>query len=311
MINFNGMKYLLIVNAISGQGRSLAVLDDVRAIMNEKKLDYRVSITKYPGHAKEIAQTVKSEDDTTIISLGGDGTIYEIINGINDYVPLIILPTGSGNDFNRVIYQNRELPISEILKLCLDGKACKVDLGQITVDGEQRRFLNTTSIGLDADINALASSWIRAKKYNKDKAYNKAIVKLVLRHKFPTVTISIDDKEPFTKTCTIINTMNGEYYGNGRLANPLFDLQDGLFEFCYVDPLSIPGIAIVFPKYEKGGVTDIKKAHLCKCKKIHLHSDTPFNFQSDGENGMASDLQIRVLEGKLLLMVPDDNQVLN
>ena len=67
------------------------------------RADYEIIETQFPNHAKEIAQQYTALDDVCLYAVGGDGTIFEVMNGINDQVPLAIIPCGTGNDFYRVI----------------------------------------------------------------------------------------------------------------------------------------------------------------------------------------------------------------
>lgn len=94
-----------IVNHTSATGKCRNVLKKVIERLSEKGEQYKLFKTKYEGHASEIAEKLSKlpDEKITIIVIGGDGTINEVLNGISDFekVRLGIIPAGSGNDFAR------------------------------------------------------------------------------------------------------------------------------------------------------------------------------------------------------------------
>lgn len=92
-----------IVNKTSRTGKSAQIWESVRKILDARDIEYMYHITMYEGHATELAREIsaKNEEDITIVVLGGDGTMNEVLNGIVDFekVRFGIIPTGSGNDF--------------------------------------------------------------------------------------------------------------------------------------------------------------------------------------------------------------------
>lgn len=300
------MNYFIIANSISGQGKTKENVALITSALEELNLEYTLTYTKYPNHAKELAETIKKEDNTTIISMGGDGTIFEIVNGINPEVPLIIIPTGSGNDFFRIISGNKEIDFKKLIKDSINGKTTKLDLIKVVRDNIEYKCLNTTSLGVDADINDMASKFIRAEKYNKDTAYNVAILKNILHIVPKNLKITLDDKSKAVSVL-LFTIMNGRYYGNGYNPTPQADLQDGLLDVVYVGKLPLISLLLALLKYKSGKTDKIKQATITKCKTIEISSDVPFNMQSDGENYSCKELKLEVLPKALTLVIPGYN----
>ena len=123
------MKHIFIVNKISGKKRGLKTVSIIEDIMQKHHYDYEIHITQYPTHAKKIAANYKKEDDVTIYAVGGDGTILEVVNGIEEGIPLGIIPCGSGNDFYRMIGPKDNLKL--LIEKTINGIVKKIDFGKI------------------------------------------------------------------------------------------------------------------------------------------------------------------------------------
>ena len=100
-------KYLAIVNPAAGGGRSRQLLPAALTRLRSAGIEVDVRETSALGHATEIARQAWSEGYRKFISVGGDGTSYEIINGLfplvdGDETPTLgFLPLGTGNSFLR------------------------------------------------------------------------------------------------------------------------------------------------------------------------------------------------------------------
>ena len=101
------MKVLLIFNPFAGHKRAGKILPEVEAAFNKKNIQFDLRKTDYPEHAMEIIQEADFGAYDGIVAAGGDGTLFEVINGYyknpsESKVPLGILPIGTGNAFARV-----------------------------------------------------------------------------------------------------------------------------------------------------------------------------------------------------------------
>ena len=96
--------YTFIVNPHSRSGEGAKTWEEVHSILKEKHIPFEVHFTRYQKHATYIMRTLTLDSvSRTVVVLGGDGTINEAINGIEDFRHLTLgyIPTGSGNDFAR------------------------------------------------------------------------------------------------------------------------------------------------------------------------------------------------------------------
>ncbi|MDY6062251.1 MAG: diacylglycerol kinase family lipid kinase [Erysipelotrichaceae bacterium] len=299
------MKWIFVVNITSGQGKSVKEINTIHRVMQQANLEYEIIKTEYPGHASAITKTFSKEDDVCIVSVGGDGTIFEVVNGLNEDVPMAILPTGSGNDFFRMIGDQNH-PTEELLNDLLDSYETRIDLCHARRDNKDYKFINCTSLGFDADINADAVKIIKNTTIHKNNAYNIGIIKNLLFRKNKEYLIEIDGQKTTINTM-LITIMNGKYYGNGFNPTPMADCQDGYLDICHIDYLSIPKILKFIPLYKNGRHLKLKAIHFKKCKHFKLISKNKSSLESDGENYECFKLEIEVLEKALRLRVPKNS----
>lgn len=148
-----------IVNYTSATGKCRNVLKKVIDRLTEKGTEYKLCQTKYNGHAAEIAEKLSKlpDEKVTIIVVGGDGTINEVLNGITDFekVRLGIIPAGSGNDFARGLKIGRDinLLVDKLIDNHLNDKTKRVDLGRVSFEEEGSRLFGISSgLGMDAIV---------------------------------------------------------------------------------------------------------------------------------------------------------------
>lgn len=97
-------RYEFIVNPQARSGRGKRIWERMEPELKRRKIDFDVYITEKKGHAGEIAGRLSGPgQQRTIVVLGGDGTVNEVINGLNvsENITLGYIPVGSGNDFAR------------------------------------------------------------------------------------------------------------------------------------------------------------------------------------------------------------------
>lgn len=204
------IKNIFIINGEAGKNRSKDFFQYLNNLPVECK-DYMLMIhTDQQGDATKIAKVYsKLYPDAIIYSVGGDGTLNEVVNGIDCNSKLSIIPTGTGNDFYR-IFKN------------IEGTK-KIDLGIVN----KKKFINIASLGMDAEIAKKANEYKRGKLFSKI-AYEKAILDFFIQN--PYYNTSLGD-------ITLLVVANGKYYGNGVPINPNYNLNNGFFDVYYTERL--------------------------------------------------------------------------
>ena len=99
-------KWLFIVNATAGQGKTGRKVNKLMHSLTEHNFDFEIELTKAPMHAVELAMNAVKNGFQKIVAVGGDGTLNEVVNGImksgsEKSIHLGLIPEGGGNDFAR------------------------------------------------------------------------------------------------------------------------------------------------------------------------------------------------------------------
>lgn len=294
------MRHIFIVNRISGQGKALKFVPIIERVAKKYQLDYEILYTEKENDAKIYAQKYH-DNDIIIYSAGGDGTLFEIVNGIKDTSTLCVLPLGSGNDFCRLI--SNEKNVEKILIDSIIGHQTSIDYALCN----DYKWINVTSFGIDAEINATASKWIRKGLFTKGPAYIFSIIKNMINLKSHHYTIKVDG-ETLKNDYYIVAVLNGRYYGNGVPACPDASVQDGYLDLCLVPKISFFKVYPLLIKYLSGKHLNDPDFKRIKAKDIDISCDEMVNYQSDGENNMTNHVHISIKEKALKMIIPNNSK---
>ena len=130
---------LLIVNPRAGKTKAKTSLFDIVNILSEHDMRVTVEITRYSGHARDIARD--SADDFHVIAcVGGDGTLNEVIGGVIESgknIPIGYIPAGSTNDFATTLKLSKD--IKQAARDIADGIERCIDVGKF--DGKYFTYI--------------------------------------------------------------------------------------------------------------------------------------------------------------------------
>lgn len=290
------MRHIFIVNSISGQGKAKSFAPIIEKTCQDKNLDYIIEFTQGPKDAQRLASKY-SDKDSIIYSVGGDGTLFEVVNGVSEDATVAIIPLGSGNDFYRLI--GKEKDFKKILIDTIDAPVKMIDIATCN----DYKWINVTSFGIDAKINACASNWIRNQTFSKGPAYILAILKNVIKLKSEYYKIKIDD-QVIEGEFYIVAVMNGRYYGNGIKACPSADIQDGYLDVCLVEKCPAYHTYPFLMKYLRGKHTNSKLFRQIKAQNVIIDCIKEVECESDGENSTTTHVEINIKKGALKLKAP-------
>lgn len=288
------MKHVFIVNPTSGVGEYKKVLEWVSR--NFQKEDFEIHVTKYPGHATKIA--AKYDKGNVLYAVGGDGTAFEVINGMNFDNEFAVIPVGTGNDFFKAV--NYDKPLEDLLyETVYQGEVTMIDLGQIN----DYYFLNFASVGLDSDINYRAERLKENKLIPRKSIYIVSALREIATIKPKQIEI-FNDSFNLKKSITLLSIMNGRFYGGTFNSAPQASLVDGQLDICIIDAVSRRKAIALMPKYMRGTHTDLNEVTTLKLKKFTIKSRSPFKFSADGEVFQYDRINIKVHEKILKYRLP-------
>jgi len=293
-------KTLLIVNPVAKHGETGTLIPVIERLL--QNIPHDTVLTDHIGHATELAAS--ADDYDTIVAVGGDGTVHEVLNGIMtrpaETRPVLgVLPTGSGNDTRRTVGVPTDLT-DAAMALATGGRR-RFDVG--VCNGLY--FNNSFAAGLDARVTAKAVEYKVTTKRSGLWLYLTALMHVLFHELYPQrVRLSWDGAPAADVELLAIAVTNGPTYGGGFLITPDADPVDGLFDVCVIDPLSLPGALIRLPFVIIGKHTKMKPVTMSRHSSLVIESDERVPAQIDGEVLLDYRYEISMLPGAIECIVP-------
>ncbi len=282
-----------IVNPTAGSGYATQVESQLRAKLQSKGVEARIVHTEHPGHATVLAKEASAQPDCTgVISVGGDGTAFEVACGLmHSGTPLGIIPAGTGNDFIKTVSLPKD-PMAA-LDVILTGKARPVDVGALN----DRLFLNVCGTGFDVTV---LDYTLAAKKYVRGiLPYLIGLVRAI-RHYEPVHLRFTADGETQERDVLICSVANGRYFGGGIPICPDAKPDDGLFDLVVVENKPRWMIPFYLPSLLMGRVLKFPFTTHKRVTEVRIEA-RGMRFNADGEVSNMDEARIRVLPGELTL----------
>lgn len=292
------MKHIFIVNPVSGKGKAKKLIPLIEAYFANHPGDFEIIETQGHGFATQIAARYHVEDDVVLYSVGGDGTAYEVLNGLNDKVLMAIIPGGTGNDYFRMLgYKDKEL--AKIIADTIEGRNVRVDHGLCN----GMKIINTSSMGFDAQINKTAEVIGKKLPIPRTMVYLVSVFITLSKLRGYDLTLEMADGiHKFRAILIVIN--NGRWYGGGFQPTPMADIQDGHFDILVVDECNWLTVLKLLPKYMKGTHINEPIAHFFKADQFVLKSVGNVDFGFDGEAMVGDHFAYQIVKGGLYMRVP-------
>lgn len=292
------MRCRIIMNPVAAGGAHQRYFED---ILNELSTAYKCESvrTEYHGHAEILAAAAVREQVDLIVSVGGDGTLYQVINGVlseNGQPLLGIIPAGTCNDYVKSIRIPRDI-----------RKACQVieaghwewfDAGQ----AGDRYFVNAAGLGFDAQVvKALHHSRVKGKA-----AYVSTVLRQIFNYKAQRLHIT-NGREYFRPDAFMLTVANGAYYGGQFHIAPQANTQDGQLNAVLVRDASALRRLMIFPHFFKGSHVHEKEVELIDTKELEVVADSEITLQLEGELYTPLDNRIvfKVHPKRLKILVPN------
>ena len=298
-------KTLLVANPVSQNGNGAVAAhragEALRSRLGEDRFD--LVMTEAPAHGKRIAEESAGYD--TVVALGGDGLIHEVVNGLMsigeaERPALGVLPMGSGNDYARTLGLSFDLERS--LKQLESARPRLFDLG--LCNGEY--FAETLSFGLDA---AIALDTVeRRKRTGKTGTplFLASGIDMLLHHiKEYRFAASLDGGEPFESSMLLFAVQVGPTYGGGFRICPEAKTDDALLDLCIAHPpLGIPKAVFIFLLAKDAHHTGFKQLEFKRASMLRIEFDEQPPAQIDGEPIPSLTYDVSVAAHALRVLVP-------
>jgi YegS/Rv2252/BmrU family lipid kinase len=239
------MNPLLIVNPRSGGGRTGSMFDKMRGPIERALGPVDVALTERSRHAVEIAREAALAGRETVVAVGGDGSVHEVVSGLMEAreqrgdAPLTtrlgIIGQGTGGDFRKTL--GIEHRLDRYCEVIAAGRSRPIDVGRFTYvshDGRSERgfFVNILSIGMGGLVDQYVAEM--GKHLGGTAAYFFASLRAVFKNEVGVVRCSMrtgggELREQVLST-RVLAICNGRFFGSGMHAAPMAQPDDGVFE---------------------------------------------------------------------------------
>jgi YegS/Rv2252/BmrU family lipid kinase len=311
---------LVIYNPVAGSGRTHKYWPDIQNSLREANINFDAVATREPLDAITLAQQAQKKY-STVIGIGGDGTIHEIVNGLmrasgeGETIPLGVIPLGNGDDFSKMIppetpIGGRPFDWQTAVNKIEKGQTHLFDVGQIIGDQPHPElgpgphyFANSLDVGFGAQ--GAQNMLIIPKFFKGLAAYLAAIVVTLFNYPTLNLRIRLDDQEPFTQSSTMTAVMNGRCFGNGFWICPDARIDDGLFDLLISQEVGRLKIIRLVPKFMRGTHVDDPVLSMYRSKRVVIDTQVPIVVETDGEVLYPSinHLEIEILHKRLRVIV--------
>ena len=290
---------VIIANQQSNWGQSQSRIRQALAFFSEHKFPFSLFMTEHPGHARELAINATAQNAGTIIVIGGDGTVNEVLNGILitkcDRLPILgIIPSGSSNDFSKSLAIPQRL--RDACQTIINAKTRYIDVGQ----AGSHYFCMASCIGLFSNIAAQSK---RLKGMKGSLRYMAAALK-VIRQMPAGWKMSIKtDTETFQGVYGNLLVSNIPRFGGLTMiadAKP----DDGILDCMLIeipDKRQAVNLAVLAIRR---GLEHHKNVTMFKAKSLSVSLDRPALLCNDGEvhTDPVKEIDYRILDQKLKII---------
>lgn len=299
------MKIAIIINPISGKGNGKKFFKQIsRLHINNSYIEY--FLTEKPLHAVEIAKRVSNYD--RIIVCGGDGTLHEVINGIdiNSYAKLGLLPIGSGNDFSLSFHKSKVDILSLLDYYISDNPLIRqVNFGDVEIIDSnkkifKKRMINSFGVGFDAKVAFFKQN---NKLLSGSFSYIYSILKSLIEFNKIDFNAMYDEKT-INGNALFCAVGNGESIGGGLYLMPNAKVDDSILDLSIVSINSRLKLLTLIPKAMSNSLTTRKELTQYRFNNLELTLSTPFYAHIDGEviTDIAKLIKVTMPEQKLNFM---------
>lgn len=272
-----------------------------------------LKFTSFPGHAVELTRHALTEGADVILSIGGDGTHNEVVNGffdpngrlINSQAKLAVLHLGTGGDFRKSL--GIGMSAGDAIRGLAEGTPCSIDIGlirYIDLNGRQtqRYFVNIASFGISGIIDNLARER-RFVRLGGKAAFLLATLRAFRHYRNAPMGIKMDrDPELEQPVCAFV-VANGRYFGGGMKVAPHAVLDDGCFDAVCLGDFQLADFLLNGLRLYRGTHLSMEKVWMRRVRTVAVHARDPVPIDIDGDGLGYTPAEITVAPQRISVIV--------
>lgn len=290
------MKLLMFVNPAAGRYRAGMAVKRVIRKLKRYGVDVVCRSSARRGDLSRLAEIEVNGDWDGILSMGGDGTLFEVINGMmrgnpDMPIPLGVLPCGSGNSFCMDLGIRT---LSDAIKKIVGGKRRRVDLGRCDCNGKRFYFINILGFGFVSDVVARA---LRHKRWG-DAGYVMGVFRAARQVQWYPMTFEIDGRR-FHRENVFVEICNSTKTGGDMLMAPSARIDDGVLDVVLLNRISSPRILACLPKLYKGSHIDMPEVDTFSGRHMVFRPADTKLVSPDGELYGSTPIYVSILPGRV------------
>jgi YegS/Rv2252/BmrU family lipid kinase len=284
-------EWLIIVNPNAGNGKGEKDWARISELLTKEKIHYAVIFTERKGHAIHLTLEALEAGYRKIITVGGDGTLNEVVNGVYTSksckpidITLSLIPVGTGNDWGRMF--GIPLDYERAVQIIGENKILVHDIGKVSfyngTEKKERYFINIAGLGFESVV-------VSKTNYQKDRGHGGKLIYFynlltsLMSYKNTQAEIVIDG-ETIHADVFSINIGNGRYCGGGMRQTPNAVPDDGFLDVTVINGMGkfeiIRNLKILYD----GTILSHPKIQGYRCKNIKVSSDSVLHTEADGES---------------------------
>ena len=275
-------RFLAILNPAAGGGRCRKLAPAALQRLQSAGIKVDVIETSRVGDATVIARDAYQRGYRNFIAVGGDGTSYEIVNGLfpaaNDVPTLAFLPLGTGNSFLRD-FSDRGADFAMEALLARRSQSC--DVLRLRHKEGVIHYINLLSMGFAADVATM-----RARRFSGwgELGYQTSIFICLARFRRRPFPLAVDGEGQMDRRpCLFLTFNNSKFTGGTMMIAPKAEVNDGWIEYVHWGPIGRFGLIRNLPTLYDGTHIQHPLAERRAVKHVQFSLDEPVDVMVDGE----------------------------
>ncbi len=274
------MKLLMLVNPVAGRKKGRKVAERAVELCRKEGISVQTLYSEYAGHLVELAEREVKGDWDGIAVVGGDGSLFEVINGMirGDArlpIPLGVIPVGTGNSFSKDLgIENLRQAVRKISA----GVTRAVDLGFCRCADRSFYFINILGFGFVADVAQ------KAALYKKWGALSYVIGVFIITHRLQAYDLEFElDGQTFRRKNVFVEICNSTKTGGNMIMAPQACIDDGFLDVVLLNKISRIRLLLSLPLIFKGTHYALSEVETFRASKMRFRPETPKILTPDGE----------------------------